>query len=190
MLHQVFKPTLILVSITLAVWVLLRILLRAKRNNQVSYKQEIVLLLLVVYAAFVLSVTLFPVPITQFDNPNAMDINLVPVINTSKQVFSIFSTHNTFKRLHVVENIIGNILLFFPLGILLPLVSTKFHSLKRVIFAAFICSLSIEIAQLISREFGNYRTVDVDDIILNTIGAALGFFIIKWLCKKLIPVKD
>jgi len=191
MLHQVLKPTLILISITLVVWILLRIILRTKNmSHSVSYKHELVLLLLVVYVTFVLSLTLFPIPMTEIDNPDAMDINLIPVINTVKQGLWIFSSHSPFKRLHVVENIVGNVLLFLPLGILLPLASAKFNSVKKVSIVAFIFSLSIELAQLISRAFGNYRTVDVDDIILNVTGAALGFFLIKWVYRKTIPAKN
>ncbi|HUS01253.1 MAG TPA: VanZ family protein [Chitinophagaceae bacterium] len=144
------------------------------------------MLLFVLYVVFVLCLTLLPIPITRVDNPNAMDINVVPVINTVKQSFDMFLRHNTFKRLHVIENIIGNIVLFAPLGIFLPLLSRKFYSLKRMIVTAFICSLSIELIQLIGRQFGNYRTVDIDDIILNTLGAILGYFIVRWLLERKI----
>ena len=120
---------------------------------------------------------------TRVDNPNAMDINLIPLINTVKQSFDMFLRHNTFKRLHVIENIAGNIILFIPLGIFLPLLRPK-YSPKRIIVIAFLCSLSIELLQLIGRQFGNYRTVDIDDIILNTTGSIVGFIISRWILKR------
>ena len=152
-------------------------------GRSISYKKELLLLLFALYIVFILCLTLLPVPVTRIDNPNAMDINVVPLINTIKQSLDIFSRHNTFKRLHVIENILGNIILFMPLGIFLPLFFPK-YSLKRIIVLAFICSLSIELVQLIGRQFGNYRTVDIDDIILNTIGAILGFIIYRWILKR------
>ena len=183
MLHQVFKPTLILLSIALLAWILLRIVLRnLKAGHRISYKKEFLLLLFILYIVFILCLTLLPVPMTRVDNPNAMDINVVPVINTIKQSFDIFSRHNTFKRLHVIENILGNIILFIPLGIFLSLFPK--YSLKRITAVAFLCSLSIELIQLICRQFGNYRTVDIDDIILNTTGALLGFIITRWILKR------
>jgi glycopeptide antibiotics resistance protein len=37
----------------------------------------------------------------------------------------------------------------------------------------------IEITQFFSRLIGNYRQVDIDDVILNTIGAIAGYFIYR-----------
>ena len=183
MLHQVFKPTLIILSISIFAWIVFRMILRNLKTDRISYKNELLLLLFVLYIVFVLCLTLLPVPMTRVDNPNAMDINVVPVINTVKQSLDIFSRHNTFKRLHVIENILGNIILFIPLGIFLLLLFPK-YSLKKIIVLAFLCSLSIELVQLIGRQFGNYRTVDIDDIILNTMGAIVGFIITRWVLKR------
>jgi len=183
MLHQVFKPTLIVLSISILAWILFRIVNHfLKPGHRISYKKETAWLLFAVYIVFIFCLTLLPVPMTLVDNPNAMDINLVPVINTVKQAMAIFSGHNTFKRLHVIENILGNIILFIPLGIIFYLFLPA-HSLKKIILLAAICSLSLELMQLIGRQFGNYRTVDVDDIILNTMGALIGSLICRWLIK-------
>ncbi|MGE8081427.1 VanZ family protein [Peribacillus loiseleuriae] len=86
-----------------------------------------------------------------------------------------------------VENIAGNIIGFSPFGFILPLLSKKFLSLKKVIIAAFCLSLTFEITQLVFK-FGSF---DVDDLILNTLGGALGylpiystFLIIKYQKKQ------
>jgi glycopeptide antibiotics resistance protein len=74
-----------------------------------------------------------------------------------------------------LENILGNIALFFPLGVLLPLVGNRVNAFHKV-FAAAVCgSLGIEVTQLLSRQMGIYRTVDIDDVLLNIIGASLGY---------------
>ena len=78
---------------------------------------------------------------------------------------------------------VGNVLMFIPLGFLLPLLDRKVQA-KNMVFVFFSCSLLIEIIQPV---FG--RSFDVDDLIYNTIGAALGFALFalfRMLCPKTV----
>jgi glycopeptide antibiotics resistance protein len=43
------------------------------------------------------------------------------------------------------ENLIGNIILFMPLGILLPLLFCKMSSVQKIIFSALLISLTFEL---------------------------------------------
>lgn len=74
-----------------------------------------------------------------------------------------------------LRNIILNILLFIPFGYLLP---SMFPKLRwwQVVIIGFCGSLLIELLQLLTR----LGYADVDDLINNTLGAAIGF-----LCYKL-----
>jgi glycopeptide antibiotics resistance protein len=72
-----------------------------------------------------------------------------------------------------IENLLGNVLLFLPFGFLLPLLTQKINSYKRIFITAIIFSFSLEIAQL-TLHVGSF---DVDDIILNTTGAMLGYMV-------------
>ena len=74
-----------------------------------------------------------------------------------------------------VSNSFGNIIAFVPLGFLLPLLKERLKELKKIFKIAFIISLTFEIIQLITG-LGEF---DVDDIILNVLGGALGFLIYK-----------
>ncbi|MBR0040819.1 MAG: VanZ family protein [Oscillospiraceae bacterium] len=74
-----------------------------------------------------------------------------------------------------------NILLFFPLGLLLPIMYKRYDSIKKVALAGFLISLSIELVQMF--ECG---ATDINDLITNTIGACLGYFISKYL-RKIFP---
>lgn len=87
-----------------------------------------------------------------------------------------------------VQNIVGNILLFLPLGGLLPLVSKNFRSLKKVMLVALISSVGIEVAQLLFGLLGSVRSSDIDDVLLNTMGAFLGF-IVYTMVKKVYVVR-
>lgn len=73
--------------------------------------------------------------------------------------------------------LLGNVVAFMPLGSLLPLLAPSRRSWRTFLPVAFGLSLAIELAQLgISLGFGYaYRIADVDDLILNVAGAALGF---------------
>ena len=73
--------------------------------------------------------------------------------------------------------LLGNMAAFLPLGILLPLAQPRVAFLGLVL-AAVGLSVAIETAQLvISLVIGlDYRTADIDDVILNVCGSAIGYF--------------
>ncbi len=90
--------------------------------------------------------------------------NLIPF----KEILRYDFGSNLFYR-----NIFGNLLLFLPYGLYI----TYYLDLKKplsVMGYAFIVSLSIELIQSIIG-----RVFDVDDIILNVLGALLGYFIYR-----------
>lgn len=72
----------------------------------------------------------------------------------------------------VIKNYGGNMGLFFPLGILVPLFLKKIHG-WRVIAGGFILSLFFEITQYILC----LGASDIDDLFMNTIGCAFGYFV-------------
>ena len=59
-----------------------------------------------------------------------------------------------------------NVLLFLPLGFLVPHISPRWSSFSGTAFTSFGFSLLIELSQLL-----NNRRTDVDDLILDTLGA-------------------
>lgn len=75
-----------------------------------------------------------------------------------------------------VIQIVGNLVMFVPLGVLVPLFWSGWRSPSRTIGLGLCMSLFIEINQLFT-----YRATSVDDLILNTLGAAVG-----WLCFLLV----
>lgn len=72
-----------------------------------------------------------------------------------------------------------NILLFVPLGFILPLLWKEFRSRRSMCLTGFLLSLGIELAQLL-----NYRISDVDDLIMNTLGAWLGYELVMLLSRR------
>lgn len=72
-----------------------------------------------------------------------------------------------------------NVLLFVPLGFILPLLWKEFRSRRVLCFTGFLLSLGIELAQLL-----NSRISDVDDLIMNTLGAWLGYALLMLLSRS------
>lgn len=84
----------------------------------------------------------------------------------------------------IVVNLLGNLLIFTPMGFLLPLLSKRFRKAWVIIFIGFMSSLAVETVQFIF----TVGSADVDDLILNTLGAWFGY--IAYKCVLLLPTKQ
>ncbi|MGG1659006.1 VanZ family protein [Brevibacillus sp. NRS-1366] len=94
--------------------------------------------------------------------------NLVPFHEIQNYVVAIRETGSW----HSFVNLAGNVIAFLPLGFMLPLLFAKrVRSLVKVVFLSFLFSLGLEVTQLVT----SWGTFDVDDIVLNTTGGALGY---------------
>ncbi|MEA4987582.1 MAG: VanZ family protein [Anaerovorax sp.] len=80
----------------------------------------------------------------------------------------------------LLKNTLGNFAIFIPMGILLP-VLCKNVNLKKTVLYCFLVSLTIELSQYV---FGIGMT-DIDDLILNTLGAAVGALLYFNILKKI-----
>jgi len=80
-----------------------------------------------------------------------------------------------------------NIVLFMPLGFMLPFIKPWIHSKRTAALAGLAVSILIEITQLLLRvTLGNGRSTDLNDIIANTTGCVLGFVILNLFTKSSI----
>ena len=68
-------------------------------------------------------------------------------------------------------NLGGNVFLFIPLGFLLPRVFPRLQSLAKTLLCTAVIILCVEILQL----FTLLGYCDIDDLILNTLGSAIGY---------------
>lgn len=83
---------------------------------------------------------------------------------------------NRFSRIEW-RNIIHNIMLFAPMGVLLPLLSRKFQTVWKTYLVGFGVSFLIEITQFILKS----GEVEFDVIFNNTLGTMIGYGIIMLL---------
>ena len=83
---------------------------------------------------------------------------------------------NARRRLPVRKvflNLFGNVIGFIPFGFFLPVISSEFKNGAKVAGICCVTSLLAELIQIVTRT-GSF---DVDDIILNTLGAVCGYLL-------------
>jgi glycopeptide antibiotics resistance protein len=129
------------------------------------------------YFAALISVTLFPVYIDQRPiesmriNGNILLINLIPF----KSIIGSL-THSYYMV--GIRNVLGNILLFVPFGIILGILMVQ--RVHIALLAGLALSFGIELLQLLETQlFLGTRAVDIDDLFLNSLGTVVGFVIYK-----------
>lgn len=158
------------VEIALAiVWLLVRVTLCVRRHY-VDWHREILSLAMLVNVAIILRFTMFPFALVDgkvqplpFDATQAYPprLNYVPFA----ELLTYDSMHDT------LINLIGNCAMFIPSGILLPILYPRLDSFARVVGAGACMSIAIEIVQLPFHT----RVSDVNDLLLNTLGVAIGY---------------
>ena len=94
--------------------------------------------------------------------------NLVPF----KEISRFVTYYDILGMEALIINLVGNVAAFMPFGFFMPVVSRRSRGPVRIILLGFGFSLMLETIQLVFR-VGSF---DVDDLILNTLGAGLGFF--------------
>ena len=78
-----------------------------------------------------------------------------------------------------------NVIMLMPLGFLLPYIWKNFRNPFKVAFTGFLLSVFIEFAQVPTN-----RLVDVDDVMMNTLGTMLGYLVWKTAGKHFFGGKE
>ncbi|NTS39533.1 VanZ family protein [Flavisolibacter sp. BT320] len=103
-------------------------------------------------------------------------INVVPVVN-QLNTYNGLAPHDEKGKRNFVLNLVGNIVLFVPLPFFL--FSFGVNSRKKILLIALLATGGIETTQL----FFHIGVPDVDDVLLNMTGAALGILLLE-----LVPI--
>jgi len=159
------------------------------KNNRVRF---LIKLIFIAYLVCLFMVTLLPdasnityettfnlSPITSIDD-FAYDIMQNGIINweflatkpTDIVDLFMYTFTDSFK------NLIGNIVIFIPLGLLYPLCRKKKVGFIEALLVILSSTVAIEVIQFF---FLTSRRADIDDVILNLIGGLMGYLIYKWL---------
>ena len=150
-------------------WVIFR-LIRCIRSGTVDPKREAVLLLMAVNLAVIIRFAFFPM--------DRLDGQIQPLLFDASALFPLRVNWVPFIKLldydnrrDLLLNLIGNVALFIPTGIILPILFRKRSSFWRVLASGVLISLGIEILQL---PFA-VRATDIDDLLMNAMGIAIGY---------------
>lgn len=111
--------------------------------------------------------------------------NLFAAIGSMERTISIIPfkslldmINNNISVTRILENILGNIAIFIPFGLLLPIVQKD--KSKKIILYGLITSALIEIIQYVFA----LGSSDIDDLTLNTLGTIIGYLLYKIIHKK------
>ena len=145
-------------------------------------KKIIRYLLIITYFAIAIWL-LFFFPFTHASrlNPDARrHVILVPATSTVHFIEEawVHPSERTFREM--VMNLFGNLLLMLPLGVLLAQSRWSKRSWPLALLVGLLLSFTVESIQILTH-VGNF---DVDDILLNTTGAVLGFVLWKQYRKQ------
>lgn len=157
-------PTLVILEVVI---ILMRIFYIKNSGKKFILHEELLLLLFVAYILML------------FDLVTSRDVylsgtNLVPF----KEIFRYSIGSENFNR-----QVIGNIILFIPLGFFF----TYYTRIKKIGSIAIIAALISFTIETVQKYIG--RSFDIDDIILNVVGGIIGFLIYVGLdaIKKKLP---
>lgn len=135
------------------------------------------------YIVAVVGIVIFPLPFqARLIEDSRLNSNLVNNFVPLRSIIDIFSLHSLSVS---IKQIGGNIFLLLPWGFFVPLVWFKKARFIPLFKIGILSALSIELMQfLISLFLGfTYKVTDVDDIILNTFGFIIGYFLF-WIFQQ------
>ena len=166
----------LLPAIPIAIWILRR---RADR------RRTLMLLLALIHIDLVIALTIFPIPVGGQDfyrqTRGFSEDNIVPFTTIFVQLISSIPFHHRslIASLHALMELVGNMAALAPLAIYGPALWPSLRSWRRFALVAIGFSVGIELTQLAGSllEGFTYRVTDIDDVILNSSGAVVAFFI-------------
>ena len=150
-------------------WILFRLVAYLK-NKKIDWKQEAKQLFFLVNLLVIYRCT--------FHLFSKVDGRVQPLVFDSAAILPFWLNLVPIKNLldyeirsELLINLIGNVTMFIPTGVMTPMIYKKLNSFPKTLFTGAMISLVIEILQL---PFEG-RASDVDDLILNTLGCVIGY---------------
>lgn len=194
MISMYLKSMVIYILIGAPIYLLSRYVYVKYKKQQIVWIKETLFLLFVMFCIGVASQTVIPhwymtvedgkqqLYIQWSEGPRS--INLISFAT----IISYFALDNdqvsNWNEVSLV-NLLGNILVFVPFGIFLPLLWKTFRKFSSLFWISIGIPLFIEIIQLFIG-----RSTDIDDVILNALGIMVGFGLSKILLNLFHKGKD
>lgn len=140
-------------------------------------KKKKINIIFFIYLLIVIKLIIFKYPLDQMRAIAASWEKNVILEGLDTANFTLFKTIRMYidysYKLNSFENLVGNVVVFIPFGFLFPYVIKWGKNFFVMLFHAFLFVLGIEVFQL----FSAFGAFDVDDILLNCCGAAIGYLL-------------
>ena len=111
---------------------------------------------------------------------NAGGRNLKLFDTVQRYIWVLKYSRDSAQIRHAVINLAGNVVMFVPLGVFLPALWPKTRSIWRFLQLLAAILLAVELVQLVTL----LGAFDVDDLLLNTLGALMGWGGWRFLTKN------
>lgn len=160
---DIFIPYIFIALLLILIWIFYRIIII--RKTKLNKLREAALSIFFVYFLVVIYFTFFKSGVLAINLDQSRYMNIIPLKETVKMF-----KDNYMGLGNSLYNVLGNILLFMPLGFFIPMLFKKCNNSKKILLYGFTASFTIEGIQY----FTAMNIADVDDIIFNTLGALLG----------------
>jgi len=140
------------------------------KRNYYGMGQFTLVLSFAIYLLSMLHLVIFPIEVNLGEYRNLTPwykaANFIPILTIDVKTFVL------------------NIIMLVPFGMYLPFLNRKIQSIKQAARLGFYVSLSFELTQLVIRILlGSGRSTDINDLIANTLGAVIGFLLIRKVSK-------
>ncbi|MEK4487177.1 VanZ family protein [Psychrobacillus sp. FSL H8-0484] len=163
------------ICLALPILIIWRLIRWKKRGFQLKEGlHELGILILISILIGVFSQTIIPKPGAAKVFGTGLNLELFRVV---KETYNAIVYLGFWQPFYI--NFLGNILLFIPIGFLLPLLFKRMEFFPNTVIIGLGTSFFIEIVQLPQN-----RSSDVDDLWLNTLGALLGYLLYLFIRKR------
>lgn len=97
-------------------------------------------------------------------------VNLTPLV-TIRLYWRLLHSENAYLVRHAFVNLLGNVVMFIPLGFFQPWLSRRLRTWYKTLASTMVLILLVEAVQYLTR----LGSCDIDDLILNIVGAVIGY---------------
>ena len=177
---MVYIPYILPPILITTLWILVRLGFYL-RTRKFDWKRELQLIFVYICIFVVVRFTFFP--FSKVDGQvQPLELELGHLFPPRINLLPFVYLFDYPTRKEALVNVIGNTLMFLPLGFVWPAVFRQLDTHRKVILAGIGTSLAIEILQL---PFYS-RCSDIDDLILNSLGYLMGYgiYLLVKKCKK------
>ncbi|WP_262177153.1 VanZ family protein [Saccharococcus sp. Marseille-Q5394] len=168
--------------VAIPIYVIVRIIIIKIRKQPFNKSHELLLAVFILYLVGLASQTIIPrwsmgvdgntgefyFHVYMFDKLSS--VNMIP-FRTIMNYFQANEYVSGWSSVSLV-NLLGNLFVFSPIGFFIPLLWSRMRSFGKIAFIGLGVTCFIE-----GTQYFIGRSTDIDDIILNTIGVVIGYFI-------------